>query len=389
MRKNYHKKVETLFISIKKIIKKTTALHEPFTNNEELKILYSCLKKNEISAVGNFNKKFSNLLSKYTGSKYVILTSSGSSALHISLKAIGLGEGNEVLIPSLNFVAGLNAVIYAGGTPHFIDICQKNLSVDTEYLEKYLNEVSVIKNGKCINTKTNKVIEAIIPVYIFGYPFEILKLKKICKKYKIKIVEDAAEALGTFIKKKHAGTFGQVGCLSFNGNKIITTGSGGAILTNNKKIYLFAKNEISNWKIKNKVELIYKKPSLNFRMADLNAALGYAQLKKINFFLKLKKNLFKKYEKIFDKFSLAELYKPNNFKNANNWLISIILKDNNKSLRKIFFKIAEQYKIPLRPIWYPLHKIKHYKRFPKSSLKNTNMIYKKIINLPSSAILGK
>ena len=215
--------------------KQTNGIHEPSLNINDKKIVSECITKNEVSALGSYVKKFEDQIAKFTGSKYAVTTSTGTAALHLSLQAIGVNKNHEVLLPAFNFIAAANAILYCNATPHFVDIEKKNLSIDVNLLENYLKNILVKKNDNFINKKTKKIIYAIIPIYVFGNSYDIKKLANVCKKYKIKIIEDSAEALGTFYKKKHAGTFGIAGCLSFNGNKLITTGGGGAVITNNPK----------------------------------------------------------------------------------------------------------------------------------------------------------
>ncbi len=391
MATNEAKLINNLFRDIKRVVKnnKINSLHEPYLGNNEKKILNECIKKNEVSSVGRYRQKFEKLISEYTGVKYAVTTSSGTAALHLALKAIGVRNNHEIIVPSLNFVASVNAILYCNAIPHFVDINPNNLGIDPKALEIYLKNIALIKNNKCINKKTNKIIFAVVPVYVFGNSYDIEKLKRVCKKFKLKIIEDSAEALGTFYKKKHAGTFGEAGCLSFNGNKIITTGGGGAVLTNSKKIYEFVKRNIFNGKLKHDYELIYEPNSLNFRMPDINAAIGCAQIKNLNYFLSLKRNLAKRYSKFFKKNNEIFFLKENLFTKSNYWLNTILIRNINLKIRKKIFLKAKKLNIPLRPIWTPLHKNNKLKKFPKSNLKNTNSVFKKIINLPSSAILGK
>lgn len=390
MKRNEIDVINNFLSTVKKVSRADiNYIHEPFLNHKEKMILNDCIAKNEVSAVGNYKNKFEKLIKKFTKSKYVISTSTGTSALHLALRAIGANKDHEILIPSFNFIAAANAVLYCNSTPHFVDINRKNLGVDPDYLHSYLNKISKVKNNKCINKKTNKIIYAVIPVYVFGNSYDIEKLLKVCRKFKLKMIEDSAEALGTFYKGRHAGTYGIAGCLSFNGNKIITSGSGGAVITNNKKIYEYISKLVLNGKLKHNYELIYENQSLNFRLSDLNAALGCAQIEKISFFLKLKRQLAKKYIKLFKKNNSFYFLKENSNTKSNYWLNTVILDDKHINLRSKIFQKAKLKKVPIRPVWKPLHSLNYLKKYPKSKLKNTNKMYKKVINLPSSAILGK
>ena len=369
--------------------KKTNGIHEPSIDASDKKIVSECIGKNEVSALGNYVRKLENEIVKFTGSKYAITTSTGTSALHLSLLAIGVNKNHEILVPAFNFIAAANAILYCNATPHFVDIDNKNLGIDVDYLENYLETNTIKKNKHYINKKTKKIIYAIIPVYVFGNSYDIQKLKKICKKFNIKIIEDSAEALGTFYKNQHAGTFGLAGCLSFNGNKIITTGVGGAVITNNSNIYKYIKDKINNGKKSKTYELIYEQKTLNFRMADINAALGLSQFIKIKKLIKNKRNLAKKYQRLFKNFEGVRFIGEDKNTKSNYWLNSVEIDFKSLKERTALFNKAKRLNVPIRAAWTPLSKLKYLKDCPKSNLKNTEEIYKKIICIPSSAILGK
>jgi len=363
---------------------KDLPLHEPSFNFKELVEMRDCILKKNVSTSGRLTKLFENSIAKQVKSKYVIATNSGTSSLHLALIAMGVEKNDEVLMPSLNYIASANACLYVGADPHFIDIEKKTLGVDADKLKQYLNEISTFKNGHCINKRTKKRIKAIICLHTFGHPCEVDKLKFVAKKFKLSLIEDAAEGLGSYYKKKHVGTFGDIGILSFNGNKIITTGGGGAILTDNellaKKIFNFAtiNKKKHNWKYE------YDHIGYNYRMPSLNAALGLAQIKKLNSHVKKKRTLFKRYKKIFSQNTNFELFEEPKNSKSNYWLQTILL---NKKYRKYKDQILEASNrdgIKIRPVWRPIHKSKHLKNFNKMDLKNTLELENRIINLPSS-----
>ena len=209
-------------------------VHEPDIQNSDHKALRQCIKNNQVSTSGSFEKKLEKKLKRITKSKYIILTNSGTSALHISCLLSGVKNNDEVLIPAFTFVASANAVKYCNGTPHFVEIENKNFTIDTIKLEKYLKNILIKKKNYFINKKTKNIVKAIMPVHPFGHPCNMKSIKKIAKKYKLKIIEDAADVLGSCFYNKHVGTFGDFGVLSFNGNKVVTTGAGGAIITKKK-----------------------------------------------------------------------------------------------------------------------------------------------------------
>ena len=235
--KNIYKEISNAISTIYKSNKKPIHLHKPVLTNKEKKILNKVIDSSYVSSVGPFVRKFEKKIESFTKAKHAICLSSGTSALHLSLLLSGVKSNHEVIIPKFNFIASTNACLYLGASPHFVDCCEKTLCIDLIKLEKYLAKICIIKKGKTFNKQTKRQIKACIPTYSYGHTFDILKLKYICKKYKIDLIEDSAEALGTFHKNKHVGTFGKFGILSFNGNKIITTGGGGAILTNSKSFF--------------------------------------------------------------------------------------------------------------------------------------------------------
>ena len=243
-------KLIKFFKDRKKKNKKTfLPLHEPYISVNDINCITKGLKSGYVSTSGKDIQTFEDKISNFTRSKYAISTISGTAALHIALKILGVKNNEEVLLPSFAFVAAANAILYNSAIPHFVDCELNQFGIDPIKLEKYLKKNTIVKKNKCINVKTNRIIKAIIIVHIFGHPAKIKKLLKVAKKFKLKVVEDAAEALGSVHLKKHVGTFGDVGVLSFNGNKIITTGMGGMILTNSKKLASLSKHLISTSKL--------------------------------------------------------------------------------------------------------------------------------------------
>ena len=371
--------------------KRNLELHEPSFNKSETTILKNCIKKSEVSTAGNFTLDLENIIKKKLRCKNVIATNSGTSALHLALLALDIKKDDEVLMPSLNYIASANACLYIGATPHFVDVETKTLGVDVQKLDTYLKEItSKRKNKFCINKKTKRKIKAIICLHTFGHPCEVDKVKRLAKKYNLFLIEDAAEALGSYYKKKHVGTFGDIGILSFNGNKIITTGGGGAVISNNKSIAKKVFNLSTIYKKKHKWKYEYDSLGYNYRMPSLNAAIGIAQMKKLDYFIKKKRNLYKKYEKKISKIPYFELFKePKNCK-SNYWLQTIILRKKNLKFRSKIINQSHALGIKVRPVWRPLHKSKYLKDMPKMKLETTLNLENRLINLPSSpSILSK
>ena len=359
-------------------------LHEPLFCGNEWKYVKKTLDDNVVSSIGPFVDKFENKLKNYTKSKYVISTINGTSALYLSLLACGVKKDDEVLVPSITFIATANAVAYLGATPHFVDCEFDTLGIDVKKLEIYLKKILKKKGKFFYNKKTKKRIKAIIPVHVFGNICKIEKLTKIAKRYNLKIIEDATEALGSFFKKKHAGTFGSVGCLSFNGNKILTTGGGGALLTNDEKLANKMRHLSTTAKVKHSWEFIHDDIGYNLRMPNLNAALGLAQLENLQKYLISKKTLYQKYLKEFGDTKEYKLIANPHNSSSNNWLNTLYIKKSSKQLRNKIISNAHKNKIFIRPVWKPLHTLKPYRSSPKMNLKNTLKIYNSCINLPSS-----
>lgn len=373
-----------------KNFKKKLPLHEPIIDKKDKSTLNFYLTKRMLSTASQVViKKFENKLKSYTNSKYVIATNTGTAAIQIALKSIGIKPGDEVLIPGINYIATANSVIHTGGIPHFVDIELETFGIDPKRLDDYLKKISKIKNKQLVNKKSKRNIVAIVPTHVFGNACDIIGIKKIAKKYNLWLIEDASEALGSFFQKKQLGTFGDIGILSFNGNKVITTGGGGAILTNNKKISEKSLHLSKIARIQKKYwEFNYDMPGYNFRMPGINAALGISQLSKINKILRIKKNIHQVYKKYFFKIKNIDLIKPINEK-PNFWLNAVIIKNIKKfELEKIILDL-EKKKIFTRPLWKSMNKINYLSKFPKMKLINANKLEGKVLSLPSGADILK
>ncbi len=381
------KLINFLISKKKKLGKKFLPLHEPSIDMSDKKLIIKGINSGYVSTAGKDIKKFEDEIKKIVKSKFVISTINGTSALHIGLKVLGVKQNDEVLVPTISFIAPANAILYNYAIPHFVDSELKHFGIDPEKLENYLKRNTIVKKNKCINKKTRRIIKAIIVVHVFGHPAQITRIISIAKKYRIKVLEDAAEALGSFFNGKHVGTFGDVGILSFNGNKIVTTGVGGAILSNNKKIGQLSKHLTTTAKKKHKWDFIHDMVGYNYRIANINASLGISQLKRLKSFIKIKKILFKKYKNLIgesNEFSILD--QPINCK-SNFWLQTLIIKNSSRSKKIKVLNIFHKNKIFARPVWKPLHKIKFLKKYPKMNLANSEILENKIINLPSSHYL--
>ena len=378
---------EILNIIIKVTSQKKMSLHDPIFFKNEIKYLMNCIDAKMVSSIGDYVDKFENHLCKFTGAKYAVAVVNGTSALHLALVVSHLKSNDEVLIPALNFVASASAIVNAGGIPHFIDSSEENLGIDPILLRKYLQKISVIKNKKCFNKKTGRRIHSIIPTHIFGHPCNIKDIKKIAKDYNLFLIEDAAEALGSYYKGKHAGNWGSMGILSFNGNKTITTGGGGAIITNNKELAKKAKHLSTTAKLKHKWAYIHDDFGFNYRMPSLNAAIGCAQMENISFILSNKRKLFNIYKKVFVKLDGVKIFSEPKDCKSNYWLQTLIFDKKQINERNNFLKKSNSLGVQSRPVWNLISKLPKYKKFPKSSLKTSLSLEKRIVNIPSNILI--
>lgn len=364
-------------------------LHEPFLGENEIKSVASSIKDGWVSSAGPQIKEFELKLAELLGAKYVICVSSGTAAIELCLIACGVKPNTEVIIPSLTFCATANAIVKVGAIPNFVDVNCSTFGLDADKLEQYLTKIAIWRDGVLINKNTGHPISAIMPVHIFGHSVQFDEILSVAKKFDLVVIEDAAEALGSVYKGKKCGTLGAAAAISFNGNKIITTGGGGAVLTNNKKLDNKIKHLVTTAKVSHKWEFIHDEIGYNYRLPSLNAALGLAQISKIRHFLKLKRKLFYKYSKIFQKIEGVKLYTEKKFSKSNYWLQTIILDQKKSHLKNKLIKEGHKKKIYMRPAWKLITELKPYKKKQKMNLSGAQNIYKTVINLPSSQKLIK
>ena len=363
-------------------------LHVPTFEGNEINYVVGCIKSNYVSSIGEYVDEFEKAICNYTGAKYAILTVNGTSALHISLLLVGVKENDEVLMPAMTFVATANAIKYIGAIPHFVDVDKKTLGIDANKLDDYLSKICIIKGEECYNKFTNRRIKAIVPMHTFGHPVDMDILNKVAQKYNMVLVEDAAESLGSFYKGKHTGNHSKVAAISFNGNKIITTGGGGCILTNDKELAKKAKHLTTTAKIPHSWEYEHDMIGYNYRMPALNAALGLAQIEKLSLFVEQKRNLAKKYQEAFKNIDEIDFFIEAEYAKSNYWLNAIILKENNKTLRNEILRETNKSGIMTRPVWKLMHHLKMFKNCPRMDLSVSENLENRIINIPSSAYLG-
>lgn len=355
-------------------------LSVPHLAGNEWKYIKECLDTNWVSSVGDYVNLFEENIAKYTGAKYAVSTVNGTAALHLSLLLAGVTSKDYVIVPNITFIASLNSIKYTNASPLLIDIDEKSWQMDLALLEDFLVNNTKQKNGMCIHSSTGRTIKAIMPVHVLGSMADMKQLLFLAKKYNLVIIEDATEALGSFYKTKHAGTFGMFGCLSFNGNKIITTGGGGMILTNNKKLAQQAKHLTTQAK-SDPFEYIHDEIGFNYRMVNVLAAMGVAQLEQLPGFLKRKKQILELYKKNLEGLHGIEFQANEEGVNPNNWLVTIRCNDQKKLIQYLL-----KQNIQIRPFWKPMNKLKMFRSeiyITHSDI--SGQVYADCISLPCSS----
>ena len=370
---------------------KNIFLHEPYFFSNEIQNLSNCIKTGWVSTGGNFVNEFEKNLINYTKSKYSVALNSGTTALDLSLKAISVKPNEEIIVPTITFVAPINAVLYNNCEPVFMD-CDTYGNIDLAKVKDFIINKTKLKNGNSYNIKTKKKVSAIIIVHVFGNVVDLNEIVYLCKKRNIRIIEDASESLGSFIKHKnkirHSGTIGDIGCISFNANKILTTGAGGAILTDN--INYFKKISYLSTQAKDDpIRFIHGDVGFNAKLNNISASIGVSQFKTFNRVLNKKKKIHKFYKDKLKK--LKNFYILNNPINShsNNWLNLLKFKNYKNNFMEKVLKIFFENGIQVRPVWYPNHMQKKMKKFQRYKLEEYKNFYNSILCLPSGYNLNK
>jgi len=365
------------------------ALHEPEFRGNELEYVGECIRTGWVSSAGRFVDRIEAQLADYVGARRAVAVVNGTTALQISLVAAGLRPGDEVLVPTLTFVATANAVCHAGGIPHFIDTARNGLNADASSVAAYLEDSAQIAAGECRNRRTGRRIFGIMPVHILGHACDVAGLASVAKKYHLTIVEDVAEGLGTFVNGQHVGTCGRLAALSFNGNKLVTTGGGGAVLTNDEKLADGIKHLTTTAKLPHPWEYVHDRVGYNFRMPNLNAALGCAQLEQLESCLRKKRVLAERYLEAFHGLPEASVIAEAPGCTSNYWLNAIRLHEPNMAVRDEVLQLLNDQRIQSRPLWRLLHKLPMYGDAPRADIKHALAHEASVINVPSSAFLAE
>jgi len=360
-------------------------LHEPKFIGNEKKYLNECIDSTFVSSVGKFVDEFEEMVARFSGAKYAVATSNGTSALHIGLKLVGVDGSCEVITQPLTFVATVNAISYCNAKPIFVDVDRETLGLSPSKLKEFLEEFATFnENGECINKSTNKIIKACMPMHTFGHPCKIDEIVEICDSYNIAVVEDAAESLGSYYKGKHTGLFGKVGVFSFNGNKIITAGGGGMLVFDDEQLAKKAKHITTTSKVPHPYEYIHDEIGYNYRITNLAAALGVAQMENLQLFIDKQRYLASIYKDYFKDTNIEFIKEPKDSK-SNYWLNTVMLKD--KQTRDEFLKYTNDNGIMTRPIWRLMNKLDMFKEAQTGNLDNSKWLEDRVVNIPSSVIL--
>ncbi|EOH7547701.1 aminotransferase LegC [Campylobacter coli] len=362
--------------------KENIALHEPCFIGNEKKYLLECIDSGFVSSVGEFVTRFEEALKEKTKARFVIATNTGTAALHIALLANGIDENCEVITQSISFVATANAIAYTGAKPVFLDIDENTLSLSPKALEHFLENQTYQKDNLSYNKTTHKPIKACVIMHTFGLSAHIKAIKELCEKYHILLIEDAAEALGSTYENKALGTFGKCGILSFNGNKIITGGCGGAILSDDENLAKLARHLSTTAKIPHPYEYDHDMIAYNYRLCNVNAAILFAGLENLELFLENKRELAKIYKDFFKNHDKCKFIDEKSNEKSNFWLNTLLFK--NENLRNIFLEECLKNNIFVRPVWKSLPSLKAFQDCQSDELINTKNLEKRLVNLPSS-----
>ena len=360
-------------------------LHDPRFIGNERKYMMDCIDSNFVSSVGEYVAKFETACAEYTGAKYAVAAMNGTAALHISLMLAGVKPNEEVLTQPLTFIATANAIAYTGAKSVFIDVDLDTMGLSATKLETFLEQNSMVKDdGFAYNKNSGRRFAACVPMHTFGHSVKIEKLMEVCNKYNIPLIEDSAESIGSYYKDKHTGTFGLTGILSFNGNKVITTGGGGMILTNDETIAKKAKHLTTQAKVPHQWEFVHDHIGYNYRLTNVNAALGCAQLEQLPFFIEKKRELAVQYENFFKNTDLKFFTEPSDSK-SNYWLNVLIMKD--RAQRDEFLQFTNKNGVMTRPIWELMNRLPMFADCECANLENSEWLADRVVNIPSSVII--
>jgi perosamine synthetase len=367
---------------------RTIALHEPEFSGREWVYVKECIDTGWVSSVGAFVDRFENELRACTGASHAVATSNGTAALHISLLLAGVEPGDEVLMPALTFIATANAVSYACAVPHFVDSETRSLGIDAQALDTYLGDIVERREGASFNRRTGARLRALVVMHVFGHPCDLDALADVAARWDLVLIEDAAESLGASYKGRHTGNVGRVSALSFNGNKVVTTGGGGAVLTNDATLGQRAKHLTTTARVPHRWSFLHDEVGYNYRLPNLNAALGCAQLEQLPSFVERKRALAERYAAAFEGVAGIEFLREPAQTRSNYWLNAIVLAPEHANTRDALLTALNDAGYMSRPLWTLMHHLPMYAACPRAPLPVAESLEARVVNLPSSARLG-
>ena len=373
---------QTIVDVLATVLREPAVLHEPMLAGNEWKYVKDCLDTGWVSTAGKYVETFETMLTDFTGARHAIATVNGTAALHAAFILGGIEAGDEVIMPALTFVGTANAAAITGAVPHFADAEERTLGLDPAKLEDYLSDITEITDGTCRNNTTGRRIKAVVPVHTFGHPVDLDPLVTVCEKFHLTLIEDAAESLGSTYKGIHTGNHGRLSVLSFNGNKTVTTGGGGAILTNDDDLAAEARHLTTTAKLPHKWEYRHDRVGFNYRLPNINAAMGCAQLEQLPGFLERKRKLAKAYETAFAEIDGVRFFTEPGFATSNYWLNALLLDD--AETRDTVLSLTNDNGFMTRPAWTPMHALPMYADCPKMDLGVAEDLAERLINIPSS-----
>ncbi len=364
----------------------TVMLHAPTFAGNEKKYLNECIDSTFVSSVGPFVDRFENEIAKFTGATKAVVCVSGTNALHMAMMLVGVERDDEVLTQALTFIATCNAISYIGAHPVFIDVDLDTMGLSPDALERWLEKNAEMRHGECFNKTTGRRIKACVPMHTFGHPVRLDEIVDICRRWNIELVEDAAESIGSYYKGRHTGTFGRVGAISFNGNKTITTGGGGMLLFQDEELGKFAKHITTQAKVPHRWAFVHDHIGYNYRMPNINAALGCAQLEQIDRFLESKRATAQAYIDYFagEPHGVRFMKEPDGTR-SNYWLNAVLLPDHES--QQAFLQFTNDHGVMTRPVWELMNRLDMFKDAQTDGLKNTAYLADRIVNIPSSVKL--